>query len=402
MTSKVPALPHAELGASNSPRWIACPGSVALCRGLPDEATEYAAEGTVAHHVLESSLKTDTSPSEFLGEEFEIEGFQIVVDDEMVDSVQEVMDYVASRVVNLEVHNEVELRFERRVSLEALNPPAPMFGTVDIQIHATSKQGLGSLLEIVDFKYGRGIFVEAKGNSQIRYYMLGSSLEFGGASPYVGTIVQPRYPDSRGKTIRSERLGPLELLDFSADLMEAAHRTQEPNAPLNPGDHCQFCPAAGTCPALRKKALQVAQEDFGILPEPASLTPDQLGELLEKADLVQQWMDSVREHAYRELQAGREVPGYRLAPRQARRRWKDEEQAIEYLKGNYIREALDLLLPPTLVSPAKAEKILGKKHYPDHLVEKASSGLKMVREDHPAARIAAGPEADFTFEELMS
>ena len=37
--------------ASSAARWIACPGSVKLCDGLPDEGSAYAEEGTLAHEL---------------------------------------------------------------------------------------------------------------------------------------------------------------------------------------------------------------------------------------------------------------------------------------------------------------------------------------------------------------
>ena len=41
--------PHAQFSPSSAYRWISCPGSVALCKGLPDEeGSVYAMEGTIA------------------------------------------------------------------------------------------------------------------------------------------------------------------------------------------------------------------------------------------------------------------------------------------------------------------------------------------------------------------
>jgi len=48
---------HAELGASKTERWTHCPGSVRLCRGLPDVDTPYAAEGRRAHALAELLLR---------------------------------------------------------------------------------------------------------------------------------------------------------------------------------------------------------------------------------------------------------------------------------------------------------------------------------------------------------
>ena len=63
---------HALLSPSSAYRWMQCPGSVSLCRLFPDESSEYAKEGTLAHayaaHILDPNQpKPDEAiPSENL------------------------------------------------------------------------------------------------------------------------------------------------------------------------------------------------------------------------------------------------------------------------------------------------------------------------------------------------
>ena len=63
---------HALLSPSSAYRWMHCPGSVSLCRLFPDESSEYAKEGTLAHayaaHILDPNQpKPDEAiPSENL------------------------------------------------------------------------------------------------------------------------------------------------------------------------------------------------------------------------------------------------------------------------------------------------------------------------------------------------
>ena len=64
--------PHAQVSPSAAYRWISCPGSVAMSKGLPDdEGTVYAMEGTIAHHMAELILtgqkpEPDDAETEFL------------------------------------------------------------------------------------------------------------------------------------------------------------------------------------------------------------------------------------------------------------------------------------------------------------------------------------------------
>src|SRR3546814_16725691 len=88
-------------------------------------------------------------------------------------------------------------------------------------------------------------------------------------------IVQPRAPHRDGPVRRWETTG-MELLDWAVELVDAAKRTARPDAPLNPGEWCKFCPAAPTCPALRQKALDVAKAEFAedgalVLPDVSTL-----------------------------------------------------------------------------------------------------------------------------------
>lgn len=44
---------HALLSASSAYRWLACPPSAVAAEAYPDNGSEYAAEGTLAHEVAE-------------------------------------------------------------------------------------------------------------------------------------------------------------------------------------------------------------------------------------------------------------------------------------------------------------------------------------------------------------
>jgi hypothetical protein len=80
-------------------------------------------------------------------------------------------------------------------------------------------------------------------NEQLKY-ALGALLEVLALGHKVETVtsmvVQPRYEGAN--PVRSETFKAVELLDFAADMQEAAERTRLPNPPLVAGDHCKFCP----------------------------------------------------------------------------------------------------------------------------------------------------------------
>jgi hypothetical protein len=46
---------------------MVCAGSVAAEEGLPDDTSEFAAEGTFAHHISEECLALGLDPYDFIG-----------------------------------------------------------------------------------------------------------------------------------------------------------------------------------------------------------------------------------------------------------------------------------------------------------------------------------------------
>lgn len=384
----VPEKFHSELGASIAGRWMACPGSVRLARALPPGGTsEYAQEGTRAHALAELSLRRKVDPHTFVGTT--LEGGDVT--EEMAEAVKVYTDYCRALWTSRTLWWA-----ERRFNLSTLNPVGPMYGTADFVALDTVR----NTLHVVDLKFGQGVVVEAANNPQLKYYALGAalSMEKGTSFDTVEmTIVQPRALHSDGP-IRTETISLEELLGFAGDLLQAAKATTEPDAPLNPGRHCRFCPASGVCPAQQARAESVAMVEFAEMPaakpqDPATLTPVQLGNLLALLPQVEEWAASVRAHAFAKLERGETVPGMKLVAKRANRSWIDEDKASQYLQ-NVLNIGEDDLLVSKLKSPAQIEKITKKSRFPDELTQKVSSGFNMVPEHdpRPAVSLTAGSE----------
>lgn len=375
---------HATLGASSAERWMACPGSVALEDTMPpSEGTFYTREGTAAHALLERCLRKKIDAEVYL--DTEIKGFMVT--DEMAEAVQVFVDLVRS------FGRPDEEYIEQTISLAPLNPPEEMFGTTDWAGWWTEY----GLMRVLDFKYGTGVAVDATANPQMRYYALGTCLSVGKIPTTItNTIVQPRghHPDG---PVRSETLTFQELSDFQSELFEAARATQDPNAPLMVGDWCRFCRALPVCPAQQQHALEVVQSDFEIAapPAPETLTVEQLTYVQQSAGWIQDWLREVNGYIVGLIEDGKEVPGWKLVPKRAVRRWvRDESEVEERLK------ALGLDDPHTqkLYSPAQAERAIkaaaGMERPPDwqEWFESKSSGPKLVPESDPRPALPPASE----------
>ena len=160
---------HSSLGASSASRWMACPASIPLSEGIEDSTSVYAEEGTAAHEVCEMLLKGEILPES-------LNGFN--VDHEMIEHCMMYVDYINERSEDAEVY------IEERVDLSHIDPS--MFGTNDAAIYRPFKT-----LEVIDFKYGQGLAVDAEENVQLMYYALGMVKDMD-VEKVKMTIIQPR------------------------------------------------------------------------------------------------------------------------------------------------------------------------------------------------------------------
>lgn len=366
---------------------MACPGSVRLSAGLPNTSSEFAREGTAAHALAELALRKNADPDLWIGAT--LEGVEVTEDMAefvrvYVNKCREISDAAT------------ETWIEHRFNLAALNPPAPMFGTADFVAYDAAAREL----IVCDLKYGQGVVVEVKGNKQLRYYALGAALSLAEGRQIdnvVIVIVQPRaaHPDG---VARAETLSYLDLLSYAGDLLESARATTDPNAPLNPGSHCRFCPASGICPAQLAQAQELARVEFDAMPldvppAPGTLPDDVFADMLGKLHIIEDWAAAMRAHAKARLEHGEAVPGFKLVQKRAVRKWGDPDRVRDYMAA--ARFERDEYLDEKVKSPAQIERLFKKKQIPEELeVVKVSSGTTMVpdTDKRPAVAVSAGEE----------
>lgn len=400
---------HATWSASASDRLWACPGSLALAAGLPDKESEAAAWGTAAHECAEICLRSGKDAIELLGTTRKTKAHSFVVDDEMAETAQLYVDYVRDAA------DRSELLIEQKFSLAKINPPFDAGGTGD----AVILDRINKTIEIVDLKGGRGVVVEAVGNKQLRTYALGAVLANPGDWRTVRvTIVQPRAPHPDGR-IRSEEFDVIDLFDWTVDLQEAMAKAAKAqwafgfasdegwaSTYLAAGDHCLFCKAKPTCPALQTKALAEAHTYFkpegGMAqpPAPQTLTMEQMVRVLDHADMIQNWLNAVRAYAQDQAEMGVDIEAgdskYVLTAKRATRKWRDETDVDAICKATG-REAGEFFNEPKLMTPAQVEKVVGKKGFAalSDLVVAESSGFNLTRSDKTTRGAVQAPAKTF-------
>jgi hypothetical protein len=322
----------------------------------------------------------------------------VTVDEEMVEAVQVYVDYV-----NDLKEKGYECEHEVRFDLAPLNPPGPMFGTADTAAwNPTTKH-----LVVPDYKHGVGVVVDAFENPQGMMYALGAIITKKIKPEKITiVIVQPRAHHADG-IVRLYDFGWDELVEFKKALFADARRTLDEDAPIVVGEWCRFCPALAVCPAQKEHAVVVAQDEFEViedqasLPVPEAMDDDQLRVILEKMGIVKAWFNAVSSYVQSRLENGDTFDGYKLVPKRATRKWTNEEEADAYLSSQGIDD--EERYTRKLLSVAQAEKAIraraprGQKkhtHLPEELVNAESSGHNMVpdSDSRPAIDYRAGDE----------
>jgi len=376
---------HSKIGASSMHRWGPCPGSVRLSHGVEKTTSSYAEEGTKAHDVAAKILLGQSLATDLIGQTDP--DHEDYVSDEMLEAVE----------VYVNAFNEAKAGpgtkfwIEEKFDLSHLHPG--LFGTSDgIIYHEDTKT-----LEVWDYKHGQGLGVEVENNEQLMYYGLGALFKTKLPVSQVKLVIcQPRYPHIEGP-IRSWFLSPAELIDFTAHLIERAVATEDPKAPFSPGDHCRFCPAAGICPSLQNQALDAAKLDF--TPAESNYDPKKLAAVLSQLPTIEAWAKSVRSFAYAEAERGRIPPGFKLVPKRANRKWRDEEAAKQFISFELGLDPKEIFKPAKLSTPAQIEAMLknkADKELMNQLVLKESSGNNLVPENAKGEAVQSSIEAQFT------
>ncbi len=386
---------HAKLSPSAAYRWFECQGSVSAQAGLPDSSNEYAREGTAAHELAELSLKTGLSPSKYLGRKIEVpytdkDGPQVqvfTVDQDMADHVAVYTDYVRQVGSAMGARVMIEERVGLAAIAEELNG---VWGTADAVVYDPNTK----TLHVIDLKYGRGKAVAAEGNLQLRIYGLATWATLGtrfAVERIHVTIVQPRTGELAVKTAEYTAA---DLIDFSQDVIDAVWRVENEPDVRHAGPWCDFCKVAD-CLARANAAMAVAQEEFALAPV-QSLTKEQAVELLDKAELLEDWIKGVRAWLHSEAMSGNDVPGYKLVPKRATRVYTAKpEEIVAKLRDKVATEA-QLYEKPDLLSPAQMEKVVGKKAFKEaDLTVSVSSGYSLVRDTDSRPGISFNPADDF-------
>ena len=307
---------HALLSASSAARWLNCPASVRLCESMADTTSVYAEEGTEAHalceHLLKVKLSQDTQDPR--------DTFKHL-DAQMEECAADYVNYVLEKLTDAkQACKDPVLLIEQKLDFSRWVRDG--FGTADCVIVADST------LTVIDFKYGQGVEVSANENPQMMLYALGAI-----------AIFEQLYDIERvNMCIFQPRKANISEWSIDTDaLMNWAENTLKPKADeafagtgvFSAGSWCRFCLAKATCRCRRDANLEIARHEFA---PPATLTDDEVAEVLAQTDELKTWADDVKTYALAQALKGKKWRGFKLVEGRSTRRFTDEARVAEVVK----------------------------------------------------------------------
>lgn len=402
---------HSLLSPSKRHRWALCPGSIREEKKYPVKPSGPAAiDGTHSHTLFEHCLKQRfKDPMEMVGARLKDHEGEFLIDSERAYRVKLAVDYVKKRVTIL--NGLAEVRSEEKVNPAWFTHREDLSGNVDCQIRSSG------LLEVIDYKDGMDT-VEAIGNLQLEQYAIGvlaeCKLAWNTPQEYPWrevrlTIIQPKAVIKGHEPIRTWTVDTRDLLKKALTLGKEAIATDNPEAPLVPGDsQCKYCPAKGGCSALANSVMEkvgvmfspVTNDPLDIIQQsanknPEALTDEQLRQVIETAPLMRDFLESAEKEAQRRMESGHVVPGLKLVRGRGSRDWvyPDVEMAEKLKMMGVPKSALYVT---KFVSPAQAEKLSWEKRDGTKMSLSSNQLERMEREyiTKSTGKLTIAPESD--------
>lgn len=373
---------HALLSASASKRWLNCTPSAKLELQFSDTESIYAAEGTAAHALAEHKLKRVLKRrSRRPVSDYDCDEMEECTDNYVsfiMEQVEEARRTCRDPVVLVEQHLDYSRYAEGG------------FGTGDCIIVADG------ILSVVDFKYGKGVAVEAEWNPQMMLYALGAIELFEAIyeiSNIRMTIFQPRL-----ETVSTWEISIDGLMDWvQEELVPKAKLAAKGEGNFISGTWCRFCKARNQCRARAEAFLKLAQMEFR---PPALLTEEEIAAVLSVADDLAKWAADVYSFATDEaITNGRQWRGFKLVEGRSNRKYSSEDDVAEAAKKSGYTD----IYKQSLIGITEMEKLMGRKKFGEilgSLVYKPSGKITLVPESDKRAPVeTATAETEFKKEE---
>jgi CRISPR/Cas system-associated exonuclease Cas4 (RecB family) len=211
---------------------------------------------------------------------------------------------------------------------------------------------------VVDWKTGRvGTGNSAADNLQLRAYSVVVKKNYPALKRIFVAVVQPM---AARFTIAEYEEIDLKLADAEiAGIVEAA---LNPDAPRTPSpDACKYCRAKAICPEAGGATKELAEVASAPIPV---FTNVQIADFLEKAQVVESFIEALRSEAKQRLKEGHEIAGYKLQAGRTSRSIEDLHGAhkllVETIGEEAFLSACKVSVPTLEKAFAEAKSLKGK------------------------------------------
>ena len=337
---------HAVLSASSSERWLNCPPSARLCETYEDKGSDYAAEGTDAHTLCEYRLKQALG----IPAEDPIENLSWY-NEEMEECAAGYAAYVVELLETAKLTcSDPVVMIEQRVNFSRWVQDG--FGTADCILIADG------VLNIVDYKHGKGVEVSAEGNTQLSLYSLGALEIFDGIYDIDRVCVHIFQP--RKSNVVNSIMDKSDLYEWAdTELTQKAQLAYEGKGDFSCGEWCRFCKAKAECRERAEANLALARYEFQ---SPALLDDEEIADILGKVDALTAWASDVKEYALQQAVSGKEWTGWKLVEGRSNRKYTSEAAVAATVEGAgfdpYERKVLGVTAMQKMLGKTRFEELL--------------------------------------------
>jgi len=373
MNARVQVPAHSPLGASGASRWMKCPGSVSLSRGVEDDEDDtFSAPGQAAHSLGELCLKTGQDAWEYVGKPMMHDGGAVPVDVEMANAVQVYLDVVRKQHPD---RHQGNTWIERQFHCPTIHKL--FYGTTDFIYYDEANR----TLHVRDYKHGAGIIIEVPWNAQTMYYACGV-LEDLDLWSKVDTVVlhicQPRGFHTMGPN-REWSISTEDLAKWCDETLIPAMNKAEVSRETQSGEHCRFCPVRGSaCPQILadidelEGMMEVLDKKGGA----DKLNNEQLARIRNLTAVAKIADKAAERTMYARINGGESIPGWKMVKARSNREFKPGgEGAAKKQFGD------DAYTEPKLKSPAQIDDLPQGEAFTARWAFKPDAGMTVVKSD---------------------
>ena len=310
---------HSEYGGSSAHRWTTCTASIKEIRRAPNvsQENEYTAEGTLAHGVAALALSGD----------IDVGKLKYRLPDEIIVMAKRYADFVFDTLGEWKdtLHIE-ELVFYDHWGVKG------GFGTVDA--YGWTKD----TAHLWDYKYGKGVKVDARNNKQLLTYAAGVRRQL---------IKNDVHVKKYHLHIFQLRMGNIETWKVDAsvvndwcDVIGKAYAESQENPQYTPTmANCRWCPALLTCPASNEFVKDEIRA--GINMDESDL--QKVLKVLRQREVVYAYLRKAEEQITNMLQTGIQIDGVTLGKGKSRRKLVDgANEVLEQVYGEQVYRPKEL------------------------------------------------------------